>query len=115
MIQFYLGSRYDSEMPKEKDIRYMGYSARWRESPEDWRCTVWLGWNMTSTPRYNFSGDIAYIESWSGDIARMLSDIVGLELYDHTRDKGENSNLAGDKSLAGVTQKCMELIYDYVK
>mgnify|MGYP002051817209 CR=1 FL=1 len=44
-----------------------------------------------------------------------ISDIVGLELYDHTRDKGENSNLAGDKSLAGVTQKCMELIYDYVK
>ena len=45
----------------------------------------------------------------------MLSDIVGLELYDHTRDEGENNNLAGDKTFAGVIQKCMELIYDYVK
>ena len=103
-------------MPKEKDIRYMGYSARWRENPGDWRCTVWMGWNMTSTPRYNFSGDIIADIKWgSGDITPMLSDIVGLELYDHTRDEGENSNLAGDKTFAGVIQKCMELIYDYVK
>ena len=62
MIQFYLGSRYDSEMPKEKDIRYMGYSARWREGDGDWRCTVWMGWNMTATPRYNFSGDMPGIQ-----------------------------------------------------
>lgn len=78
----------------------MGYSARWREDgpvPGDWRCTVWMGWNMTATPRYNFS------------------DIVGLELYDHTRDEEENINLAGDKMFVGVIQKCMELIYDYVK
>ena len=43
------------------------------------------------------------------------SDIAGLELYDHTRDKGENINLAGDKTYVGVIQKCMELINDYVK
>ena len=51
-------------MPKEKDIRYMGYSARWRagEWEGDWRCTVWMGWNMTETPRYNFSGDLTGIQ-----------------------------------------------------
>ena len=43
------------------------------------------------------------------------SDIAGLELYDHTRDKGENINLAGDKTYVGVIQKCMELINNYVK
>ena len=44
-----------------------------------------------------------------------ISDIVGLELYDHTGDEEENINLAGDKTFVGVIQKCMELIYDYVK
>ena len=44
-----------------------------------------------------------------------ISDIVGLELYDHVRDEEENINLAGDKTFVGVIQKCMKLIYDYVK
>ena len=95
----------------------MGYSARWREDgpvPGDWRCTVWMGWNMTATPRYNFSGEIL---GFQGQVLSpdTITDIVGLELYDHTRDEEENINLAGDKMFVGVIQKCMELIYDYVK
>ena len=32
-------TRYDSDLPDEADIRYMGYSARWREAGEGrgWR------------------------------------------------------------------------------
>ena len=80
-------------------LRYMGYSVRWREGwgEAGWRCTVWLGWNMTSSPRYN------------------LKEVVGLELYDHHSDPGENLNLAGEKYYSRVVQHCFTLIRSYIK
>ena len=84
-------------MPKEQDIRYMGYSVRWTGDQGSWRCTVWLGWNMTSTPRYNFS------------------DIAGLELYDHSRDEEENYNLAGVKSYSNIIKQCFDWVESYAK
>ena len=86
-------------MPAEKDIRYMGYSVRWREGRGDpgWRCTAWLGWNMTRVPRYD------------------MEDVVGLELYDHSSDPGENFNLAGEKYYSWVVHHCFTLIRSYIK
>ena len=77
----------------------MGYSVRWREDRGEagWRCTAWLGWNLTSVPRYNFQ------------------EVVGLELYDHSSDPGENLNLAGEKHYSGLLHHCFKLIKSYVK
>ena len=43
------------------------------------------------------------------------SHIVGLELYDHSRDQGEDTNLALDKRYAGVMDTCIKLLHGYVK
>ena len=43
------------------------------------------------------------------------SDIVGLELYDHSRDPGEDTNLALDKRYAGVMDTCIKLLHGYAK
>ena len=43
------------------------------------------------------------------------SHIVGLELYDHSRDQGEDTNLALDKRYAGVMDACIKLLHGYVK
>ena len=46
---------WDSELPREADIRYMGYSARWRGAGAPaggWRCTVWAGWGVAQVPRW---------------------------------------------------------------
>ena len=93
-------------MPKEKDIHYMGYSVRWKDDNhedaveadlDNWRCTIWMGWNMKSTPRYN------------------MSDIVGMELYNHNTDSEENYNLAEEKMFISVLKKCFQFIENYVK
>lgn len=74
----------------------MGYSVRWKHGDSNWRCTVWMGWSKNQKPRYN------------------LSEIVGLELYDHNTDDQENFNLASEKIFVDVIQKCFEFIEGYV-
>ena len=91
--------RYDSDLPKERDIRYMGYSVRWREKWEKsgWRCTVWMGFKARPKPEPD------------------MTDIAGIELYDHQDDNGENNNLAKDKDHIGTIQQCMDLIRKYIE
>ena len=86
--------RYDSDLPREKDIQYMGYSVRWRQRQEEegWRCTVWMGFKALPVP------------------APDITDIVGIELYDHQDDEGENSNLAKDKGQIARIQECFDFI-----
>ena len=40
---------------------------------------------------------------------------MGLELYGHARDAGEDRNLAWDKVYAGVLHRGVELIESYIK
>ena len=52
---------------------------------------------MSLTPHYN------------------MSDLVGLELYNHNTDQGENFNLAGEKHYFGVIDHCFQIIKSYFK
>ena len=90
--------RYDSDLPKESNIRYMGYSVRWRmaQQKNGWRCTVWMGFTAVPEPKAD------------------MTDIVGLELYNHDDDEGENNNLAKDKNQIKNINQCMELIANYI-
>ena len=76
----------------------MGYSVRWRMAQEKngWRCTVWMGFTAVPEPKAD------------------MTDIVGLELYNHDDDEGENNNLAKDKDQIKNINKCMELIANYI-
>ena len=63
------GSRWDSELPREADIRYMGYSARWRGAGAPaggWRCTVWAGWGVAQVPRWAGSHSTLGNTRWPG-------------------------------------------------
>ena len=73
--------RWDSDLPKERDIRFMGYSVRWKSVgySAGWRCTVWMGFRALPRPQAD------------------LSNIAGIELYNHDVDPKENNNVAKDK------------------
>ena len=77
----------------------MGYSVRWRQKWEKsgWRCTVWMGFKARPKPEPD------------------MTNIAGIELYDHQDDKGENNNLAKDKAYIGKIQQCMDYITKYIQ
>ena len=62
-----------SDLPRESSIKYMGYSVRLPR----FRCTLWMGFSALPYPTPH------------------PDQIVGAELYDHTKDPGENHNLIG--------------------
>ena len=67
-----------------------------------------LRWQLSGSSHWSLS-DVVIYWSWSS------SDVVGLELYDHARDAGEDRNLAWDKVYAGVLQRGVELLESYIK
>ena len=52
---------------------------------------------MTHIPRYN------------------MSDLAGLELYDHHNDPQENFNIAAEKHYIDIIQRCFIIITKYFK
>lgn len=75
----------DSDRPGARNIRYMGYSLRWK----GWRCSVWIGFTALPHP----------VPDWT--------NIVAKELYDHTVDDGENHNLADISKYSSLMSYCI--------
>ncbi len=79
--------RNNSDQPRLKDIRYMGYSVR----SERYRYTEWVGFDRA-----------AFRPDWS--------EVVGAELYDHGSDPGEDMNVAGRSEYAGVRRTLRKIL-----
>ncbi|XP_078067902.1 iduronate 2-sulfatase [Mustelus asterias] len=77
----------NSDLPRLKDIRVMGYSIR----SVDYRYTEWVSYNAST-----FSAN--------------LSDIHAGELYFQKTDPGEDNNLYNSVEFAGVKQKLSTLL-----
>ena len=59
-----------SDLPREASIKYMGYSVRLHT----FRCTIWMGFSALPNP------------------TPRPDQVVGAELYNHTRDPGEHGS-----------------------
>lgn len=80
-----------SDLPREALIKYMGYSVRL----PTFRCTIWMGFSALPNPTPH------------------PDQVVGAELYDHTRDPGENQNLIG--SGKNVSQEQLLLCLNHIQ
>ncbi|KAJ1530703.1 hypothetical protein ONE63_005567 [Megalurothrips usitatus] len=84
----YPTQRPDSDQPRLRDIKFMGYSVRTVHH----RYTEWVSFDVNR-------------------LAPNWSHVVGCELYDHLIDPGETLNLCGRKSLDHIIESLSKMLY----